>query len=310
MTTQAKKSRRPTDKIEMQDMTRYPYTKLGTESSDDETYARDGGLTIHIYESEFQKIKKWVLDYKNIETGGDLFGLWVDAHTAVVQFALGPGEKCKRTNTSFFQDVDYLATAGGYLIEKHGLCNIGQWHSHHQLSLNQPSTGDENTVWGNMPGLRMNRYIVCIANVLRRGGSYTTSLNCFLFEMNDNGKKMPIMRGRFKHLSGESPVNNQPEVAQVIARGAEPRPDFDKDDSKGFSLAQCWSSFKKFVCSRKGKIVTILTSISIAAVIVFLVVYRRDIGLSKDVASKDKYYIPLKTTHTNNRSAYNISTGG
>ena len=199
-------------------MASIPYKRL---SPSDETYGRNGGLKLYIYESEFEKIKEWVLRHKNIETGGDLFGLWVDAHTAVVQFALGPGEKCRRFSTSFFQDVDYLAAAGGYLIEKHGLCNIGQWHSHHQLSLNQPSTGDENTVWGNMPGLRMNRYIVCIANVLRRGGSYTTSLNCFLFEMNDNGKKMPIMRGKFKHLRGESPVNNQREVAEVIARGAE-----------------------------------------------------------------------------------------
>ena len=308
MTTQGQKSRR----TEMQDMTHYPYTKLATESSDDETYARDGGFTIHIYESELEKIKKWVLDYKNIETGGDLFGLWVDDRTAVVQFALGPGEKCRRTNTSFFQDVDYLATAGGYLIEKHGLCNIGQWHSHHQLSLNQPSAGDKNTVWGNMPGLRMKRYIVCIANILKQGSPYKTSLKSFLFEMNDNGEKMPIMRGKFKDLRGESPVNNQPEVAEVIARGAEPevaRPDFDKDDSKAFSLAQCWSSLKKFLCSRKGKILTILTSISIAVIIV-LVVYRRDIGPSKDVASQGKDYIPLKTTQTNNLSAYNISTGG
>ena len=310
MTTQGKKSRRPTDKFEMQDMTQYSYTKLDTESSDDETYARDGGLTIHIYKSEYEKIKKWVLDYKNIETGGDLFGLWVDAHTAVVQFALGPGEKCRRTKTSFFQDVDYLARAGGYLIDKHGLCNIGQWHSHHQLSLNQPSTGDENTVWGNMPGLKMNRYIVCIANVLKQGNRYRTSLNSFLFEMNDNGEKMPIMPGKFMKLRGKSPLNNQPEVAKVMARGAEPvRPGFDKDDSKGFSLAQCWSIFKKFLCSRRGKVLTILTLIFIAVIIV-LVVYRRDIGPSKDVPSQGKDYIPLKTTQTNNLSAYNISTGG
>ena len=232
-------------------MTHYPYTKLATESSDD-------GLTIHIYESEYKKIKKWVLDYKNIETGGDLFGLWVDAHTAVVQFALGPGEKCRRTKTSFFQDVDYLARAGGYLIEKHGLCNIGQWHSHHQLSLNQPSTGDENTVWGNMPGLRMNRYIVCIANVLKEGNE--TSLNCFLFEMNDNGEKMPIMPGKFEKLRGKSPLNNE-RVTKVIAQGEE-------QPSKGFSWARCWRNFKTWLYSRTGKALTTLVAISIAVIIV------------------------------------------
>ena len=142
---------------EMQSMSSYPYQKLITEWSDEETYEQHGGLKVYVYKSEFNKIKEWVLHYKDIETGGDLFGLWVDAHTAVVQLALGPGGKSRRAKTIFYQDVDYLTAVEGCLTGKYGLCNIGQWHSHHQLSLNQPSTGDENTVWGNMPGLKMNR---------------------------------------------------------------------------------------------------------------------------------------------------------
>ena len=108
---------------------------------------------VYINEDEMERIRQWVELRPDIETGGDLFGLWIDQHTAVVQFVLGPGESCYRTHTSFFQDVSYLKNSGSYLTEKHGLCNIGQWHSHHKIPLFEPSVGDNNTVWSNMPKL-------------------------------------------------------------------------------------------------------------------------------------------------------------
>ena len=147
---------------------------------------------VYINEGEMYQIQKWVSKHQNIETGGDLFGLWLDDHTAVVQFVLGPGKKCRRTETSFFQDVEYLQQAGSYLTGKHGLCNIGQWHSHHRLSLSKPSDGDENTVWGNMPVLGLNRYIVFIANITH--GKVT--VHCFLFH--SQGRKRSLTEGQFK----------------------------------------------------------------------------------------------------------------
>lgn len=252
-------------------MSSYPYAEITTESSDDETHERDGGFQLYIYKSELNKIKNWVLQYKNIGTGGDLFGLWIDAHTAVVRFALGPGEKSRRSETSFFQDVHYLAAAGGYLTEKHGLCNIGQWLSHHQLSSSRPSLGDEYRVWANMRGLNVNRYIVCIANILRERNSYKTTLNCFLFEMEDNGEELPILHGKFVNLDGESPVNKEPEIAQVIAQGAAKPPDPDADDSKEGFLARCRSSFRKWLCSRQGKAFMIFALISIPTILFALV---------------------------------------
>ena len=56
-----------------------------------------------INEGERYQIQEWVLKYQHIETGGDLFGLWLDNQTAVVQFVLGPGKESRRTATSFFQ---------------------------------------------------------------------------------------------------------------------------------------------------------------------------------------------------------------
>ena len=160
---------------------------------------KDKSFKVHINEGEMYQIQEWVSKHQNIETGGDLFGLWLDDHTAVVQFVLGPGKKCRRTETSFFQDVEYLQQAGGYLTDKHGLCNIGQWHSHHRLSLSKPSDGDENTVWGNMPVLGLNRYIVFIANITNK-----VTVNCFLFHY--QGRKRSLTKGQFKYLDGNSPL--------------------------------------------------------------------------------------------------------
>ena len=170
---------------------------------------------VHINEGEMYQIQEWVSKHKNIETGGDLFGLWLDDHTAVVQFVLGPGKKCRRTTTSFFQDVEYLQQAGSYLTDKHGLCNIGQWHSHHRLSLSKPSHGDENTVWGNMPVLGLNRYIVFIANITHN----KVTVNCFLFHC--QGRKRSLTKGQFKYLHGNSPLRLNEMVLQNTFDGLE-----------------------------------------------------------------------------------------
>ena len=172
---------------------------------------------IFINEGEMGQIKKWTLMKDEIETGGDLFGLWIDKHTAVVQFVLGPGQCCKRTPVSFFQDTKYLESAGTFLTKNHGLCNIGQWHSHHRLSLNTPSGGDKNTVWGNMPKLHLNRYIVFIANI---ASTNEASVNCFLFEI-QSGERLPVLQGNFDELAGNSPFRDDEKVSKSVLQGHE-----------------------------------------------------------------------------------------
>ena len=77
---------------------------------------KSGSVTVFMYESELDFLKWLVLQKPQIETGGDLFGLWQDEGTAVVQLILGPGKDCQRTTTSFHQDVNYLREVGGNLI--------------------------------------------------------------------------------------------------------------------------------------------------------------------------------------------------
>ena len=170
-----------------------------------------------INEGERYQIQEWVLKHKDIETGGDLFGLWLDNQTAVVQFVLGPGKESRRTTTSFFQDVNYLHEAGTYLTKHHGLCNVGQWHSHHRINLAKPSVGDENTVWNNMPNLGLDRYIVFIANITN---SDTVTINCFLFQI-ENSQKRPVQHGKFEFLKGNSPLRVNEKVLEKVHCEAE-----------------------------------------------------------------------------------------
>jgi hypothetical protein len=196
-------------------------------------------FTVYMNEGEKYQIEEWVKKYPDIETGGDLFGAWIDDRTVVVQFVLGPGEDCTRTSVSFFQKIEYLRDAGSYLTQQHGLCNIGQWHSNHKMSLTRPSGGDENTVWGNMPNLGLNRYIVIIATITSSSRSYynenygssypsayaddegiTVHINPYLFEIKD-GRKNDVLHGSFHYMTQNSPFRLDKAIEVKVAVGAE-----------------------------------------------------------------------------------------
>ena len=176
-----------------------------------------------IYENDYKQLCSWVLKKTNIETGGDLFGLWADKHTAVIQFVVGPGQGCRRTSVSFYQDINYLEKVGSYLTQKEGVCHIGEWHSHHQLGLARPSGGDENTVWNNMPTYNLKRFVIFIANIERsRQDHYNVNIGCFLFELDGvdgKEKQLPVLQGEFKILQRENPFNEK--VLEKRHTGAE-----------------------------------------------------------------------------------------
>ena len=118
----------------------------------------------YVYEEDHKEIRKLVQQYPNIETGGDLFGLWKDERTVIIQQFIGPGKKCSRTTTSFHQDIEYLAKVGSLITTEEGLCNVGEWHSHHQIGMPKPSGADERTVFSNMPHLGLERFVLFIAS--------------------------------------------------------------------------------------------------------------------------------------------------
>ena len=184
----------------------------------------DRSFEVLIYEQDYKELCSWVLRHKSIETGGDLFGLWSDDRTAVIQLALGPGKGCRRSGTSFFQDVKYLEEVGAYLTGSEGLCHIGEWHSHHQFGLARPSGGDESTVWNNMPTYG---FVIFIANIeCSRKSTAIVNVGCFLFEFENRGnnkrQRLPVLSGRFIILPGENPFGMKQEIRSLMEKHAEP----------------------------------------------------------------------------------------
>jgi integrative and conjugative element protein (TIGR02256 family) len=125
----------------------------------------------YVYEKDYEEIQKLVHQYPHIETGGDLFGLWKDKKTVIIQRFIGPGKQCKRTSTSFHQDIEYLHRVGSLITTEEGLCNVGEWHSHHQIGMPEPSGADRRTVFSNMPHLGLERFVLFIASIEGKGSS-------------------------------------------------------------------------------------------------------------------------------------------
>ena len=122
-------------------------------------------FTAYVYQEDLRKIQELVQLHPNIETGGDLFGLWQDERTVIIQRFIGPGKKCFRTTASFYQDVEYLRRVGSLITTEESLCNVGEWHSHHQTGMHEPSDGDRRTVFSNMPKLGLERFMLFIATI-------------------------------------------------------------------------------------------------------------------------------------------------
>jgi transcriptional regulator with XRE-family HTH domain len=98
---------------------------------------------IAIYASELQAIGQESRNW-DVETGGDLFGVWRDI--PVVYLATQAGPAAKREDTHFRLDVEYLIRLSGTLERDWGLRYFGDWHSHHNLGLKRPSAGDQKRI--------------------------------------------------------------------------------------------------------------------------------------------------------------------
>src|SRR5262249_43892358 len=96
-----------------------------------------------IWESELRGIAVETSAW-TIETGGDLFGRWQSS--PIVFLATKAGPKAQRSNAHFRLDVDYLRQLSEPLATEWALRYFGDWHSHHRLSLLEPSSGDRRRI--------------------------------------------------------------------------------------------------------------------------------------------------------------------
>ncbi|XP_020617616.1 uncharacterized protein LOC110055566 [Orbicella faveolata] len=128
-------------------------------------FASKRDFKVFMFREDYQMMENLVLQYPHLETGGNLFGLWTSNGDAVLHVVLGPGRNCTRTGASFYQDIPYLKRNGELLTQDYMLCHIGEWHSHHQLRLFEPSRGDSSTVIRNYPRGTCG-FLLIIANIL------------------------------------------------------------------------------------------------------------------------------------------------
>lgn len=171
-------------------------------------------FSMYMFEEDIELIRSWVLKYPDHETGGTLFGLWTNGRNPIVHITLGPGENCRRTGFSFYQDLSYLERVGNILTRDYMLCHIGEWHSHHRLGLDRPSGGDVSTVVRNFP-TGVCGFLLMIVNIISRT---EVKLSPFMFTGSS-----AYCHGNVIPLSGKSPFRNIPHISGSIKQGEESR---------------------------------------------------------------------------------------
>lgn len=134
-------------------------------------------LTAIVYQSELDYISRCILDYPQIETGGQLFGFYTVKGTPVVCYALGPGPNANHQVTFFQQDIPYLKEKGTILAKEFALQHIGEWHSHHCLGLDHPSGHDSETMQSAIDSQHLGKMLLCIGVCDANG----TTINGFIY---------------------------------------------------------------------------------------------------------------------------------
>lgn len=134
-----------------------------------------------IFKGEMDFISRCILDRKDIETGGQLFGYWTEDGTPVILYAIGPGPRANHQVTFFNQDVDYLVKVGNLLRNRYGLHHIGEWHSHHRLGLAKPSGHDSDNMTSVIRRRGLGEFLLCIGNC----DNFSSSLNAFLCDSSE-----------------------------------------------------------------------------------------------------------------------------
>jgi hypothetical protein len=176
-----------------------------------------------IYQSELDYISRCVLDYPDIETGGDLFGFWTNEGIPVVLYAIGPGRNANHQDAFFVQDVGYFEAVARALGGKYQLSHMGEWHSHHQLGLARPSGHDARTIFKGIREVPLRHMLLCIANY--RDGK--TTVNPFTFHEND---MLHYVDASWRILPVESPFRKliDQDLSTVLIHPQTPQPSHGK----------------------------------------------------------------------------------
>jgi transcriptional regulator with XRE-family HTH domain len=152
-----------------------------------------------------------------IETGGDLFGRWLDVPTVFLATKAGPA--AQRDHAHFRLDVDYLRDLSETLASTWGLRYFGDWHSHHRLGLSAPSSGDRRRI---ISIARRNQFPAMsevIVTLEESRGEPTIRIHPWIYDLaSDDSNPFPL---QVKVLPGISPMREA-----LIARRVLPEQTF------------------------------------------------------------------------------------
>ena len=204
-------------------------------------------LNVYMFEKDIEMVQKLVLRYPDVETGGDLFGLWTTEGDAVLHIVLGPGRNCSRTDVSFNQDIPYLQRNGELLTENYMLGHIGEWHSHHQLRLFKPSQGDSSTVIRHFPRGAVYGFLLIIANIVAPD---KVKLSPYLYT--ENSTFSYSRKGEVIPLQAQNVFKELRDIQNTIKEGRETKTDVRLQREQA-ARSRHYEKSVGVGCTRQGK---------------------------------------------------------
>ena len=204
-------------------------------------------LKVYMFEEDIAMVQKLVLLYPDVETGGDLFGLWTTEGDAVLHIVLGPGKNCSRTDVSFNQDIPYLQRNGELLTENYMLGHIGEWHSHHQLRLFKPSHGDSSTVIRHFPKGAVYGFLLIIANIVAPN---EVKLSPYLYT--ENSTFTYSRKGEIVPLQAQNVFKELRDIQNSIKEGKETKTDVRLQREQA-ARSRHYEKSVGVGCTRQGK---------------------------------------------------------
>ena len=130
---------------------------------------------------------------------------------------------------------------GRFFNDNYMVCHIGEWHSHQSLSLNKPSTGDQQTIRCKFPQ-GIAKFLVIIANIRNKD---TIALSPYFFT--DEGTRYE--KGEYVVLDSEGPFSKDVKIEPEIQLGAEGA----KDQQNGTTLEKIASQNGDFSYNARSR---------------------------------------------------------
>ncbi len=178
-------------RLRMENMRLAAHSRSGTVST------RSVGMSVPpaaamMYGSEMNAIRKYVLEYPNLETGGSMYGWYSETGLPIIALVTGPGRNAMHHLTRFHADEGYSMEVGRAVVD-YGLQHIGEWHSHHKMGLNYPSDIDCQAMSDSLSvaNSATKRFLCGVANIV--GTKVTLNTFFFSIESGRNYSHVPIV---------------------------------------------------------------------------------------------------------------------